>query len=79
MEWEDVIALMKKYQSQAGYRGKIIAKCIDCSVDPKGTGTWRMQVEACNCPTCPLYDVRPVMFPKRDKKENENETEDNNS
>jgi hypothetical protein len=41
-------------------RAPVNAKCRDCSYDPKGGGTWREQVAACSCPSCPLYPVRPL-------------------
>ena len=56
LEWSKV----DKYRRKRGLRGKIIAKCIDCSYDSLDTGTWRQQVEKCGCPDCPLYNVRPL-------------------
>jgi len=50
--------LIHKHASKPGLRGKIDAKCIECIYDPIGAGTWRMQVENCTCPSCPLYLVR---------------------
>ncbi len=42
-------------------RGAINAKCRDCIYDPlSGMGTWRQQVEACECSDCPLHPVRPT-------------------
>lgn len=39
----------------------INAKCRECIYDPaSGIGTWRQQVEACTCKSCPLYPVRPI-------------------
>jgi hypothetical protein len=64
MNWDDVKALIEKYRNKAGLKGKIIAKCIDCSVDPADKGNWRQQVMACNCPACPLYEIRPISRPE---------------
>jgi len=52
--------LIDKYRRRSGLKGKIIAKCIDCSYDELDVGTWRQQVEKCGCPDCPLYNVRPL-------------------
>lgn len=40
-------------------RKAVNAKCKDCIYDRLAGGTWRAQVEACTCDTCPLYPVRP--------------------
>ena len=41
-------------------RAAINAMCRACIYDPhSGLGPWRMQVEACTSPSCPLYAVRP--------------------
>ena len=42
-------------------RKAINDKCKECLYDPHadGLGPWRMQVEACTSPSCPLFDVRP--------------------
>jgi len=41
-------------------RAAIDAKCRECLYDPdSGCGPWRMQVDACTSPSCPLYPVRP--------------------
>ncbi len=40
-------------------REAINAKCRECVHDPYAPGGWREQVEACGCPNCPLYPVRP--------------------
>ena len=44
-------------------RAAINAMCRQCIYDPKGSGTWRQQVEACTSPNCPLYPLRPVSKP----------------
>jgi hypothetical protein len=41
-------------------RSAINAKCRGCVYDPLAGGTWREQVEACTCRTCPLWGHRPV-------------------
>ena len=47
-------------------RKAINDKCRECCYDPKsGLGTWRAQVEACPCRSCPLYEVRPKITSKR--------------
>lgn len=33
--------------------------CKECIYDKSEPGTWREQVELCNCTTCPLYGYRP--------------------
>jgi hypothetical protein len=43
-----------------GLRGKINAKCCECIYDPYQEGSWRLQVEKCTSPLCPLYEVRPI-------------------
>ena len=42
-------------------RKAINAKCREClyDADADGLGPWRMQVEACTSPQCPLFEVRP--------------------
>ncbi len=42
-------------------RKAINAKCREClyDADAVGLGPWRMQVEACTSPECPLFEVRP--------------------
>jgi hypothetical protein len=53
-------------------RAAINAKCKECIYDPiGGRGTWRQQVEACTCPTCPLYLVRPTSAASKDDSEAE--------
>ena len=52
--------LIEKNAKKAGLRGKINAKCIECSYYSLDKGNWRQQVQNCNTPTCPLYDVRPL-------------------
>lgn len=44
----------------ASLRERINSMCKWCIYDPAGVGTWREQVEACNCVNCPLFGVRPV-------------------
>ncbi|GEM_PF-306274 len=40
-------------------------KCKECLYDSYDKGTWRMQVEACTSPNCPLYPVRPTPIAKK--------------
>jgi len=55
--------------------GKSLRKAINdmckaCIYDEtSGTGNWRQQVTACTAPSCPLYDVRPVSKPKKEKRD----------
>ena len=58
--WQEVDSLVARHRQKRGLRGKITAKCIECSYDPLDKGTWRQQVEDCRVPDCPLYDVRPL-------------------
>lgn len=37
-------------------------KCTECLYDPHEKGTWREQIEACTCPSCPLYPFRPTSY-----------------
>lgn len=47
-------------------RRAINAKCRDCIHDPQaGQGTWRQQVAACTCTSCPLWPVRPLPYPPK--------------
>lgn len=47
-------------KAKRSLRALINAKCKDCIYDPlSGMGTWRQQVEACECEECPLWAVRP--------------------
>ena len=49
-------------------RKAINQQCKDCIYDPHGGyGNWRQQVEACTCPSCSLFPVRPTSSPKKDK------------
>ena len=57
--WIYLDGLVAKNKAKSGYKAKIVAKCIDCIVDPLARGTWRQQVENCASPDCPLYEVRP--------------------
>lgn len=50
--------LIRKMASKAGLRGKIDAKCYDCTYDELAPGTWRKQVENCPIVDCPLFSVR---------------------
>jgi|GEM_PF-950831 len=45
--------------SKGSLRKAINDKCRDCIYDDLAAGTWLQQVSLCNCPKCPLYDVRP--------------------
>lgn len=40
-------------------------KCKECLYDPYEKGTWRMQVQGCTSPMCPLYPVRPTPIAKK--------------
>ncbi|MGB1428680.1 MAG: hypothetical protein ACPG62_10285 [Cycloclasticus sp.] len=51
---------IRKLASKPGLRGKIDAKCCECIYDPYQEGTWRLQVEKCTSPACPLFSVRPL-------------------
>jgi len=42
------------------YKTAIKHMCKACVYDPQAKGTWREQVQDCSCPTCPLYDFRPL-------------------
>jgi len=53
----------------------INAMCRECIYDPVGgIGNWRQQVEACSCPKCPLFDLRPVSVPHTTKKAGKTDT-----
>ena len=41
------------------------AFCKHCLYDPFAAGSWRMQIEACHCVSCPLWEVRPVRPPSQ--------------
>ena len=41
-------------------RAAINAMCKECIYDPREKGAWRMQVEGCTSPNCPLFPVRPL-------------------
>ncbi len=61
--------LIARQAKQAGFKGKINAKCIECIYDPlQGQGNWRQQVQACTDTGCPLYEVRPTSKPAKQKK-----------
>lgn len=48
-------------QKRPSMRKAINNKCKECVYDPVGgAGTWRQQVEACSCSSCPLFEIRPV-------------------
>ena len=49
-----------RHQKRPSLRATIDAKCKECIYDPHEMGAWRMQVEACTSPDCPLYAVRPL-------------------
>ncbi len=51
--------LIRKMAGKPGLRGKIDAKCCDCTYDPLDSGTWRKQVENCAIVDCSLHSVRP--------------------
>jgi len=53
---ETIRRLLKKGK----LRGRIDAKCVECIYDPYQEGTWRLQVEKCTSPACPLFPVRPL-------------------
>lgn len=54
------LKLVQHLASKVGLRGKIDAKCVECIYDPYQEGTWRLQVEKCTSPACPLFSVRPL-------------------
>jgi len=45
---------------RSSLRRSINAMCRSCIYDRFAPGTWRQQVEACSCPACALFPVRPV-------------------
>lgn len=52
-------------------------KCRECIYDSiGGRGTWRQQVEACTCRTCPLWPVRPLSVRKADAADDEEVDDD---
>ena len=52
-------------------RKAINDKCKDCIYDPmdSGAGTWKQQVQACQCQICPLWKVCPLSASKKDSKQ----------
>ena len=58
------LELIDRLIGKPGLRGKIDAKCVECIYDPYDNGSWRLQVEKCTSPTCPLYPVRPTTTTK---------------
>ncbi len=60
--------LIKKMVRKAGLRGKVDAKCCDCSYDPLDSGSWRKQVEQCAIVDCPLHSIRPLTSLTRETK-----------
>lgn len=44
---------------KAGFRARINDMCRDCIYDRGTPGTWRLHVENCSSPKCPIYDIRP--------------------
>ena len=47
-------------------RKAIDGQCRACIYDKYQAGTWREQVQACSCPSCPLFPVRPATMGVRD-------------
>lgn len=43
----------------ASLRKAADAMCKECIYDKAEAGTWREQVENCNCTNCPLFEHRP--------------------
>ena len=50
----------KPKRKKVSLRKAINEMCKDCTYDPLCPGTWRRQVEECECKLCPLWPVRPV-------------------
>ena len=49
-------------------RRAVSLMCRECIYDSSpGNGTWREQTEACAAPKCPLFAVRPLTGPTREK------------
>jgi len=59
--------LITKHKNKAGFKSKIIAKCIECLYDPVQKGSWRQQVQSCTSPKCPLFAVRPMQLGDKTK------------
>jgi hypothetical protein len=49
---------------RSSLRAAVNLKCRECAYDPKAPGTWRAQVEACTCFSCPIWAVRPLTLPR---------------
>lgn len=62
MDWAQRDELFAKLKAKPGFKGKVWAKCFDCTYDPEGQGAWRQQVDACGVTSCALYEVRPRSF-----------------
>lgn len=43
----------------ASYKTSVENFCKECSYDAIMPGSWRKQVEECECVNCPLWEVRP--------------------
>jgi len=59
-------ALVAKYAGKSGFKGKMIAHCIECGFDPADDGSWRQQIESCPVDCCSLYSIRPVSMPSKE-------------
>ena len=62
--------LKKEVKKRPSMRKAINDKCKDCVYDPLSSGTWRKQIQECNSPDCPLYELRPFSAYKSDETEN---------
>jgi hypothetical protein len=55
-------------EAEMSLRNAINEKCKWCIYDPlSGEGNWRQQVTKCTSTDCPLYPVRPISKPKKEK------------
>ncbi len=45
-------------------RKRIDLMCRSCIYDELAPGNWRQQTMACECDSCPLWEVRPVSNPR---------------
>jgi len=62
---ENLTTLKASSKSSQSLRKVINDKCKECLYDPYDKGTWRMQVESCTSPKCPIYPVRPKPIAKK--------------
>ena len=54
----------------ASYKTCIENYCKECVYDPVVSGSWRKQVEECECYDCPLHEVRPKTMATIEKERN---------